>query len=138
MSGGRIFDRPGYPPVDRPPPPGTVLRPLKVTRLAQAVTALALTLSSLAILPHSTASVVVPLAAMLAGLLRTRSLRRDQVESVDYWLVRWRTSKGHVRRWQLWPYWRAGIMWPGVAMRSDEVMDCLISLVESWADPPQG
>ena len=129
MSGGCIFDRPGYPPVDGPPPPGTVLRSLKVTCLAQAATVLFLTLSLLGIAPDIAAWVVISLVVLLVvrgfnvgtvrvevdglvltGLLRTRSLRRDQVESVDYWLVRWRTPTGRLRRWQLWPYENSGLV----------------------------
>lgn len=155
MSGGRIFDRPGYPPVDRPPPPGAVLRPVMATRAVQAFTTMFLVLSSLAVLPEIAALVVIPVALVLAaraynagrivvevdglrlaGLLRTRTLRREQVDSVNNWLIRWRrTPQSRLRRWQLWPYLQAGVMLPGVRRRSDEVMECLVSLVASWKAP---
>jgi hypothetical protein len=123
-----------------------------VTRVAQAFTVAFLGLCSLAVVPALAALAVIPVTVVLAcraynagtvqvqeaglkllGLFRTRSLHRDQVDSVDYWLVRWRaTPQDRLRRWQLWPYWQGGLMLPGVTIRSDEVMDCLFRLVESW------
>jgi hypothetical protein len=155
MSGGRIFDRPGYPPVSGPPPPGTVLRPLTVTRIAQSVTAVILCTGLTVVLPDVAAVVVLPLAVLLAyraynagvirveasgvvlsGIFRTMTLPRERVDSVDSWLLRWRTRSGRSRRWQLWPYAQFGIMWPGVSNRSEEVMESLSRLIDFWKGAP--
>jgi hypothetical protein len=155
MSSGRIFDRPGHPPVKGPPPPGTVLEPLGVTKIAQLATALVVAAGFTVVLPDAAALFVGPLALLLAyraynagtvrveasglvlmGFFRTLRLKREQVDDVDFWLLRWHTAKGRKRRWQLWPYAQFGVMWPGVVERSDEVMESLRWLVESWHSRP--
>jgi hypothetical protein len=127
-----------------------------VTRATQGVAVALIALSSLVVVPAVAAFAVIPMAVVLAvraynagivrvdvdglelrGLIRTRWLHRDQVESVDNWLVRWRrTPQDRRHRWHLWPYLQAGVMLPGVANRSNEVMDCLVSLVASWHGDP--
>jgi hypothetical protein len=155
MSGGRIFDRPGYPPVDGPPPPGTVLQPLRVTRVAQAATAVILATGLLTVVPDIARLVVLPLAVLLAyraynagvvrveemglvlsGIFRTLTLPRERLDSVDSWFLRWRTSNGRIRRWQLWPYAKFSVVWPGVTIRSEEVMESLTRLVDEWKTTP--
>jgi hypothetical protein len=73
---------------------------------------------------------------VLSGILRTLTLPRERVDSVDSWLLRWRTTSGRSRRWQLWPYAQFGIMLPGVINRSEEVMECLSRLIDSWKGAP--
>lgn len=151
MSGGRVFDRPGFPPLDRPPPPGSILRPVLATRVAQAATALILAAAVASASPPAVALLVAPVGLLgayraynagfirveswglvLRGLTRTIALRHEHVEAVELWFIRYRTAEGRERRWQLWPYAAFGVMLPAVRLRSEEVMECLTSLNEVW------